>query len=282
MHECARVNGREAGDRQRGRNDGRRGDEAERAVADDGVAGEQAIEHLRREHDRREDADHGELLRIADRRGDACFVENLQQWRVSSEREDRGDDRDQQHEPPTARSGERASDTERDREQARVHAEQKRRPHSRIQPAAPVPHHMLHGNVPEDVGIDQLREFCPGHTPRRNQIELERPRARGVVHMVDCRNDLRRADREPAERDECDPRDVRQRLGNPRGRVPSAIQRVETDQQTCLHHSRGLADEKLNAEKKRGCGEVAHSRPEQEAPDEKACQRQPSQAKQNR
>ena len=282
VHERPRVEGRERADRQRCGDGGGRCCESQRGLADDLIAGEHAVEHLRRENDRREDPHHRELLRIADGRRDSRSVQPFEQGSVIAECENRGGARDDQHQPPAARPNERSSDAERDRQHAHVDAEEKRRAHSGIEAAAPVPHHPMDRDVAEDVGIDQLRELRPRHAPRTDEIEAEHSRARRVVHMIERGKHLRRADRYGAQRDQSNPRDGRCRLEHAPLCVPPAIQPVAAEEQAGLHHRRRFADQELQAEEKRGRGEVANRRTKKKSPHVQTCERQPRRAEQNR
>ena len=178
VHEGACIDRRETDDGDCHGDGCRCGDEAESAVANDIIAGEHTIEHLRCEDDRCEHAHHRELLRVADRAGDAGLVQKFQQRSVAAQGKDRRHDADQQHQPAASRPNKRASDAESDGQQSDVNAEQKRRAHSGIQAATPVPHHALHRDVAEDIGINQFGELRPRHTPCADEIKVERSRTR--------------------------------------------------------------------------------------------------------
>ena len=106
------------------------------------------------------------------------------------------------------------------------------------------------GLQPEVMVEDVIR-------PGGNEIEIERPRARGITNVIDGRNDLRRADQQCDRRDRADPENAREHFRESRRRVPAAIHRVEAEEETGLRDRRRLAEQKLQPEEERRQREVA-------------------------
>ena len=237
---------------------------------------------MRGEDDDGEDAEHRELLGITDRRGDAGAIEPPQQRRVPAEREERGEEAEEQHQAPPARPHERAPDREGDDEEADVDAEEERRSHPGVQPARPVPHHAVDGEMAEDIGEDQLAVLRPRHAPSADQVEIKRPGAGRIVHVIDGGEELRRADQRRRPGEERDPQHARDRLRRAWRGVPAAIERVQAEEQSGLHDGGRLRHEELHAEEERAEGEVAHAPPQQKPPDEETRQRQPGGAEEDR
>src|SRR5260221_12644040 len=97
---------------------------------------------------------------------------------MAAQRNDGGKEKEQEDEPSATRAAERAANRQRHEKEAAIDAEEEGRAHARIQPPCPVPHDPVDGDVPENVGVDELRELRPRHAPGADEIELEWPRAR--------------------------------------------------------------------------------------------------------